>query len=67
MKLSIIGFILLLSFLSPITLLAQKAVEAVLLSNDLKIDGDFEPDLWEGFNPATNFYQMEPHPGEPAT
>ena len=67
MKLIVTSFILLLSFQFPITLLAQKEVEAVLLSNGLKIDGEFEPELWESYNPANNFYQMEPHPGEPAT
>jgi len=67
MRLAILYIVILFLILLPSRLLAQKEIKAIILSNGLKIDGEFEPSLWENVEPAMDFFQMEPHPGEPAT
>lgn len=46
---------------------AQKNTEVFWLENPPKIDGVFESEIWEGAEPESNFVQMEPRKGDPAS
>ncbi len=46
---------------------AQKSIKVFKLATPLEIDGVFEPQKWANADSATNFVQMEPHPGEAAS
>ncbi len=67
MKLTFLYFALVFLIQLPAGLLAQKEIYPTFLSNGIKVDGEFEPSIWENSEPATEFFQMEPNPGEPAT
>jgi len=47
--------------------IAQKSISVFELKSPVNIDGIFEPDLWEGAVPATDFTQMEPQAGQTAS
>jgi len=53
--------------LSVFKLNAQKQIHTFYLESSPVIDGVFEPEKWNGAEPATDFVQMEPHKGEPET
>ncbi|MCF6358571.1 MAG: carbohydrate binding family 9 domain-containing protein [Draconibacterium sp.] len=46
---------------------AQKSLQVFQLKSPIIIDGVFEPEKWAEADSATNFTQMEPHTGEPAS
>ena len=49
------------------TTVAQKNINAIFLESPITIDGVYESEVWNNKQVASGFFQMEPHPGEPAT
>lgn len=52
---------------SSFNLNAQKSIQAFQLESPPEVDGIFEPEIWEKADSATQFIQMEPKPGDPAS
>jgi len=46
---------------------AQKSIQSAQLNSPPIIDGSFEPAVWIDADSATQFIQMEPQPGDPAS
>ncbi len=61
------SFIIILLFIWSAPGLAQKSITVFQLDEPLSIDGIFEPEKWNLADSATNFIQMEPQSGAPAS